>query len=109
MNWIDLLKAAVEKRGQSSVSKELDLSRTTISLVLKGTYNAGTTRIEKKVLSVYGKTICPFLQRILDAPDCRWYRERPIPMNHHQEIEHWRACQKCDAQIYPSDPSEDEE
>lgn len=109
MNWIDLLKQAVRDRGLARVAKEVNLSKTTLHMALKGTYNADTKNVERKVLSSYGKALCPFLKRVLDAADCRWYRERPVPMSHHTQIEHWQACQDCDAPIVPDTPVPDEE
>ncbi|MDA8123495.1 MAG: LacI family transcriptional regulator [Deltaproteobacteria bacterium] len=109
MNWIDLLALAVTERGSARVAKEIGLSRTTVHMALKGTYNADTKNIEQKVLEAYGKTVCPFLGRVLDGPECRAYRERPVPMSHYQEIQHWQTCQKCDAPVFPDTPVTDEE
>ncbi len=109
MTWIDLLRSAVKKRGQTAVAKEVGVSATTVHMVLKGTYNADTKNVEKKVLSAYGKTACPFLGRILDGPECREFRERPVPMSHHDEIRHWQACQTCEAPVFPDASTPDRE
>jgi hypothetical protein len=98
---MDLLGQAVKEKGKAQVANELAISRTTVHMVLAGTYRAATTSIEKKVLAAYGKAICPFLGRVLAAADCAWYRERPVPMNHHDELAHWKACQECEAPIVP--------
>ena len=109
MNWIDLLRQAVTERGLARVAKEINLSRTTVHMALKGTYNADTKNIERQVLGAYGKTACPFLGRVLDGPECSAYRERPVPMSHLEQIDHWQACQKCDAPVFPDTPVTDEE
>lgn len=105
MNWIDLLRDAIKERGSACVAREVNLSRTTLHMALKGTYNADTKNVEQKVLEAYGKTACPFLGRILDGPECRAFRERQVPMSHYEEIRHWQACQQCDAPVFPDAPA----
>ncbi len=109
MNWIDLLRKVVEERGSARVAKEVQLSRTTVHMALKGTYNADTKNIEQKVLETYGRRFCPFLGRIMDSPECRSYRERSIPMSHLEQVDHWNACQVCDAPVFPDEPDPESE
>lgn len=103
MKWMELLRGEVDRQSIGKVAAALDLSRSTISLVLSGKYMASTKNIKRKVLSLYGKASCPFLGRVVSGPECRSFRERAVPMNHHQELEHWQACQSCDTPILPDD------
>jgi transcriptional regulator with XRE-family HTH domain len=57
MTWLDTLGARVAATSQRQVASELDLSTTTISLVLSGRYPASTQAIEAKVLRAYADPV----------------------------------------------------
>jgi len=50
--WITRLQAGVKARGMRGCARQLGLSHTTLSLVLRGKYMAKTDRIETRVLAV---------------------------------------------------------
>ena len=57
MNWSALLQQAVDrhKRCKQGAPDKLDISRTTVSLVLAGKYPAKTGKITAKVISLYAR------------------------------------------------------
>ncbi len=68
--WLEILKARTEARGQAQTARELGVSRSTVSLVLRGKYPGGTGNIAKKVLNIYGGAgcvSCPVLGEISPA------------------------------------------
>lgn len=82
-----------------AVATLLGVSRTQVSLAYRGKYNASTENIAAKVLETFGEGIgpvsCPYLGREIDARECRKFRERPVPMSHASELQHWKACHSC--------------
>jgi len=101
MSWLELLRAKVAASSQVKVARELDLSQSTISQVLKGVYNASTVHIAARVLDIYGRVRCPHLDREIPGAECIGYRTRPIPTSSHRALDHWAACQAC-----PNNPKE---
>ena len=101
MSWIELLRAKVDATSQVRVARELSLSQSTISQVLKGVYNASTEHIAKRVMEIYGRVICPHLDREIPGAECLSFRTRPIPTSNHRALDHWAACQAC-----PNNPKE---
>ncbi|MDP1681045.1 MAG: hypothetical protein Q8L39_04645 [Burkholderiales bacterium] len=97
MNWLDLLNKAVAEhpRGRAGVAEALDVSRTTISLVLDDKYPAKTDKIEAKVMDMYARVPCPHLNETISINACRAHALRAAPTNSPREMRHWRACQTC--------------
>lgn len=93
--WMDLLRAAIEKSTMTIVAEQLGVSRTAISLVVNGKYPSSTNRIEAKVLEVFGKVECPYLQTHIRQSECRDYSASSIPTSSPRALRHWRACQAC--------------
>lgn len=62
-DWLEVLRKEVDRTTQAAVARRLNLSPTTISLVLKGKYEASTERIEARVRTeLMAETIeCPVL------------------------------------------------
>lgn len=96
-DWLELLKNAVDEhpRGKAGVADELEVSRTTVSLVLAGTYPAGTDKIAVRVRDRYDRIACPFLASAITPDACRGYALRQAPTNSPRDMRHWRACQSC--------------
>jgi hypothetical protein len=99
-DWLGILQKHVDQKGSQMVIRELDISATTLSLVLRGKYNASTDRIEQKVMAIYGeegKVNCPLLGEI-DPSTCidNFQRAQTIktPGNPHTIRLHM-ACRKC--------------
>lgn len=54
MTWLQILEAECKRSSKAEVARQLGLSRTTVSLVLAGKYQAGTTHIERLVREKFG-------------------------------------------------------
>lgn len=93
--WMKLLEAAVNASSMTVVATELDVSRTTISLVLAGKYGAKTDRVAARVLEVYGRVMCPFLAIEISHETCRKHASSSVPTSSPRAMRHWKACQTC--------------
>lgn len=93
--WLTLLKQACDQTSMTEVAEKLDISRTTISLVISGKYPAKTDKIETKVLNVYGKVSCPFLGVEITQTECKKHHTNMAPTSSPRAMKHWRACLTC--------------
>lgn len=76
-DWVRALAQEVDQTSQNRTAKRLDLSASTVSMVLGNTYNAGTTAVEERVRGVLmAETVtCPVLGET-SLTDCRRWRDR---------------------------------
>ena len=97
IKWLELLRGKVKEPGASmgSVATDLQMSRTTVSLVLSGKYPASTDKIAARVMQTYGRVECPFLREEISGAQCADYHQRPAPTSSPFAMRHWRACQGC--------------
>lgn len=95
-HWLQLLQTAVDNSSRAAVARRLEYSRTTISQVLSGTYNGGTSKIEQKIMDVYGKVACPYLDYEISRSDCQSYCTAEAPVQNPSRMRHWRVCQGCE-------------
>lgn len=97
MNWLNLLQEQVDRAGSiQAVADELDYSRTSVSLALKGHYPGKTDKLRAKVISTYcDRLLCPHTGCDLAQDTCADLRTRPLPQSDPDELRHWLACQCC--------------
>lgn len=95
VDWLDLLVCACRDTTQQDVADRLDVSRTTVSLVLRGKYPASTRKLALRVIECYGRLLCPHLDEPISHQACREYATRAAPTSSPREMRHWRACQGC--------------
>lgn len=99
--WMDILKAQVTKKGRPIVQRELNISSTTLSLVLAEKYGASTDAIEAKVMKFFGdegRVNCPHLGKI-EPGRCidNWKRAQTTKTaGNPATIRLLIACRKCD-------------
>ena len=93
--WLDLLKERVAASGAGKVADELEVSRTTVSLVLNGKYPASTEKFATRVIARYSTIDCPFLDREISGAECREFHTREVPTSSGFAMRHWRTCQGC--------------
>ena len=93
--WLDLLRAKVAETSMGVVADEIEVSRTTVSLVLAGKYPAKLDKIETRVIARYARIACPFLEREISGAECRDFHTRETPTSSPFAVRHWRACQGC--------------
>lgn len=93
--WLAILKQAVEATSMTAVASKLDVSRTTISLVLSGKYPAKTDKIAAKVLDMFARITCIHTGAEITHAECRALSTSAVPTSSPQAMRHWRACQSC--------------
>lgn len=94
--WLALLRAAVNAaQSMRAVGNTLGYSPTSISQVLAGNYAGKTTRIETRVIEVYGQRTCPHTGLLVTALDCHAASTARAPTHNPMRITAWRACQTC--------------
>ncbi len=99
--WLSILIRQIKAKGRPAVARELDLSASTLSLVLSGNYPASTEHVEKKVMRLYGhdgKVKCPVLGEIEPALCTdKWELARKVrSAGNPATIRLYIACRKCD-------------
>lgn len=94
-HWLTLLRSAVSATSQADVARRLDLSRTSISLVLAGKYPGKTDRVAARVLRILGQVKCTHTAELVTATVCLDFAARRPPVNNPLKLLHWRACQSC--------------
>lgn len=94
-DWLAILKQAVKASSRQAVADRLDVSRTTISLVLSGKYPAKTDKIAAKVLDMFARITCAHTGVEITHAECRALSTSAVPTSSPQAMRHWRACQSC--------------
>lgn len=99
--WMEILKKEVEKKGVKQVAKELELSRSTISLCVQSKYRASTAKIEKRVKTIYGTEDgikCPVLG-IITPMQCvlkhNLAKKIGMKAGNPETLKLYKACMKC--------------
>lgn len=94
-DWLAMLRTKAEATSNQIVADELDVSRTTISLVLAGKYPAKTDKIAAKVLDAYARVTCTYTGIEITHAECRSTSTANTPTSSPQAMRQWRACQSC--------------
>lgn len=99
--WIEILRREVERKGPVAVAREIGYSRATVDLTLKGTYKGNLTKLEERVMAIYGnngKVQCPILDEI--SPNTcaeKWSLAKKIGMRagNPETLRLYKSCQGC--------------
>jgi len=94
-DWLTILKQAVAASSITAIADKLDMSRTSISLVLSGKYPAKTDKIAAKVLDMFARITCAHTSVEITHAECRALSTSSVPTSSPQAMRHWRACQSC--------------
>ena len=100
MEWIEVLKREVEARGLGQVARELNVSKTTISLCLSGKYQASMDKIRDRVALVYAQSgiACPVLGTVspMACADSRDKANRiGLKAGNPESLRLYVSCLKC--------------
>lgn len=100
MTWLSLLRDQVAVKGLPAVAKDLGVAKSTVCMVVGDKYPASTTRIEARVLAVYGgaTVACPVLGGI-DAAVCAGNQARArrigLRAGNPETLRLFKQCSNC--------------
>ncbi len=94
-HFIQQLATLVNDTGScSAAAKRLNVSRTTVSLLLSNKYTAGTVEIAETISHALDKIDCPVLGEIT-GDECQKHRNAKFTPSNPQRVQLFRACQGC--------------
>ncbi|MEM6372345.1 MAG: hypothetical protein AAF727_06150 [Pseudomonadota bacterium] len=100
--WLALLRAQVEKPGNSiaSVAREIGMPRPSLSLLLNGNYPAKMDRKQRKfaarVHQLYGQSVhCPHDMKAISKALCVERHKAPLTTNSAEKLRLYVACRDC--------------
>lgn len=100
--WLALLRAQVAKgRTISEVSRESGIARSSLSMLIAGTYPAQsldlvTRKHGTRIMKLYrDQVLCPHQRRGIGADRCRELAETPMSTSNPEKLAQWRACRRC--------------
>jgi hypothetical protein len=102
MIWMEILRRQVEQKGQSVVARELGYTPSTISQILASKYGAETSRVEERIMAVYGHkglVDCPILGETapsLCAENHDLARKIGLRTGNPDTARLYKRCQNCE-------------
>lgn len=93
--WFETLKAEVERTSRQEVADLLEVSRTTISLVMNGKYGGKTSAVAFRVMDKLGRFPCLYDGQIISPTVCRSTATAAAPTHNPAKLAAWSACQRC--------------
>ena len=102
LEWVALCRAEVGKgKSISQVSRETGIARSSLSMLLSGSYPAesldiATRRHAARVVQLYrDQVLCLHLKRGIGADECHRHASAPMSTSSPEKLQHWRACRRC--------------
>jgi hypothetical protein len=99
--WIEILRKEVEAKSPKIVAAEIGYSRTTVDLVLKGTYTGSLDKVKERVMAIYGhngNVICDVLG-VISPSRCadNWDRAKRIGnrASNPDTLRLYNTCLRC--------------
>lgn len=93
--WIQQLASAVADTSRAAVARRMDVSRTSVSLLLKNDYpSPSTQKMQAKVEVLLSAVECPVLGEIPNE-QCQKERKKPFIGSNPIRIQLYRACRSC--------------
>lgn len=101
--WFRILQEAVrdDPRGVTGVAErmvaggERKVSRTQLSLVLRGLYPADTRHLAQKIHALLSRRACPYSGLLVTAEHCREVNGLPAPTWNPSAMDNRRVCDNC--------------
>jgi hypothetical protein len=91
--WLDILHEQAEKSTITEIARQLDYSRTSISLVMSGRYDGSTAKIAAKVIEIFTDRVsCPHFGCDLTKAVCGDHQSRQMPTSDAAALRLWMAC-----------------
>ncbi len=103
MTAINLLRQRVAAHGQAAVARELAISKTAVSQILNGKYQASTEHVEARIMKLYGlggAVNCPHRQEQITPAECAETYNRAVAIGlkatgNPQTMRQHHACLHC--------------
>ena len=89
------LRAEAERTSIAAAAERCGISRPAASMLLRGVYGAGTTRVEVKIMAALGRVSCPHFGRDITVSECRETAAAPMRTGSPGAVQQWRACRAC--------------
>ena len=99
--WFKLLLQAVDETSVTTVAARLSAgydrpySRAAISQIIHGLYIARPDKIAERVMKLFDRWPCPYLNTDISGEDCRDTRSGPTPSHNPAALAHRRMCKTC--------------
>lgn len=99
--WFQLLQAAVKESSVTAVASRMSAgysrtySRPAISQILNGIYIGKPDRIAARVMEVFDRWPCPYLNADIRADECKSVHSGPTPSHDPAKLSHRRVCRTC--------------
>lgn len=100
--WIGLCRAEVDRgKSISQVSRETGIARSSLSMLLAGTYPADsldlvTRKHGARIVQLYrDEVLCPHLHRSISPTECRALAGMPMSTSLAEDLRQRRACRGC--------------
>lgn len=93
--WKTLLEREVAATSCAAVARKLAVSRTAVSLALRGKYPGGTACMAKRVLEHFDTVSCPLAETPVTRAACTQRQADPMPTSSPAALEAWLTCKRC--------------
>lgn len=100
--WLALLKGERAKgKSVSDIARESGVARSSLSMLLNGTYPARSLDLVARkhavrIVRIYrNQVLCPHLGRGIGAAECQAFASAPMSTSNPEKLRHWRACRGC--------------
>lgn len=93
--WYLLLDAAVKESGVTSVAARIGYQRSRISQVIHGLSLAKPDKVAARVLELFDRWPCPYLNAEIVAEECRSIYGGETPSHNPALLAHRRSCRAC--------------
>ena len=94
-DWFAALKDEAERGNLRALGEKLGYSKTSLSMILRGTYPGKTDKAAAAVRDVLMRYRCPHSGEVVSVVVCRSIADEPPPTHNPIKMQQWRACQSC--------------
>lgn len=102
--WFKCLKGAVSGSSITDVAAKLGYGRPRISQVINGLMvGAKTDKVAKRVLEVFDRWQCPYLNAEIVAEECRSIHAGDTPSHDPAKLAQRRFCRTCEHNLQKGD------
>lgn len=93
--WYTLLQEAVRESSVTAVAARLGYQRSRISQVINGLSKAKPDKVAARVMELFDRWTCPYLNAEIVAEECRDIHAGATPSHNPARLAQRRACRTC--------------